>query len=72
MGNNFSKPVSGLESVHQILIDRRKQTNSYDCSLRSATALGPYFKDNIQDDAVWTHLENAAVAVFTREKVCSL
>uniref|UniRef100_A0A1A7Z5Q1 BED-type domain-containing protein n=1 Tax=Iconisemion striatum TaxID=60296 RepID=A0A1A7Z5Q1_9TELE len=37
--------------------------------LEEATALDPRFKGKIQDEAVWTRLENEAVVLFTGDKI---
>ncbi|XP_070407376.1 E3 SUMO-protein ligase ZBED1-like [Nothobranchius furzeri] len=37
--------------------------------LEEATALDPRFKGKIQDEAVWTRLENEAVALFAGDKI---
>ncbi|KAF7212462.1 E3 SUMO-protein ligase ZBED1 [Nothobranchius furzeri] len=37
--------------------------------LEEATALDPHFKGKIQDEAVWTRLENEAVALFAGDKI---
>lgn len=52
-------------------VERRKTNNEHRQFLEEATALGPGFKVKVHDEAVWTRLENAAVAFFSGDKACS-